>query len=379
MRVARFFALVVALVLGLALLAALFIAVVDPYGVSFIRVSIPHFNAVKSKRVDIDRYLKPYEVWRYQPKTVFIGTSRVNESLDPSVLDGTEYAPAYNAAIPASKIQENVRNLEAYFALDPNIKHVFVELFFYNFTTTQPESSPPLSFREAAIALNFSADALRDSFETIYFNSRNRPLPPRTSPDGRWLPAALFVPGSPFGAQPYTDDIMKTHSGLPDMPLQGPAIAALDRIVELCRENGATVHLLILPIYPWDDYRLLSLGYWPELQDWLRKMSRYPNVLSFQQYNALLEEPANSARMHWWYDPIHAGANFGRVILQAIKGEQNPDMPANLMEPVTPSTVESVIAERTAGLMAWTKQHPDFVATFDGAKSHYKQVDRMVR
>ncbi len=81
-----------------------FTLLIDPYGVSPVHATIQGVNALKPKRLDIDRLIKPYEVWRYQPKTVFLGTSRIHQSIDPSVLDGTRFAPAYNASIPASSL-----------------------------------------------------------------------------------------------------------------------------------------------------------------------------------------------------------------------------------------------------------------------------------
>jgi len=377
MRVAaRFLALILALVLSFALLAALFVAIVDPYGVSPIRLTRAGFNAIKVKRVDIDRFLKPYEVWLRQPKTIFLGTSRVNQSLNPAILDGSVYAPAYNAAVPASLVQENVDNLEEFFAADHNIKHVFVELFFYNFAARRPATGERASLLKAIVSLNFSATAIRDAIETISYNRKTDVQPAHTAENGQWLPNPWFVPGSPFGADLFIESIL---TSMPGLALQPGPMAALPRIAELCRKHGATLHLVILPNYPWDDYHLISTGHWPDLVDWLRAISRYPNVLSFSQYNALLEEPANSAGMQWWYDPVHPSPKFGRLILRAIKGERDPDMPANLMEPVTPSTVESVIAQRTAGVIAWAKQHPDFVAKFDGSKPLYEKANRAAR
>ena len=52
--------------------------------------------------------IKPYEVLRRQPRTVFLGTSRIHEAFNPAVLDGTPYAPAYNAAVPGASIAENI-------------------------------------------------------------------------------------------------------------------------------------------------------------------------------------------------------------------------------------------------------------------------------
>ena len=65
--------------LSSVIIFALFLALiwtVDPYGVSPLGFTSPGFNSVKPKRLTIERLIKPYEVWRYQPHTVFLGTSR---------------------------------------------------------------------------------------------------------------------------------------------------------------------------------------------------------------------------------------------------------------------------------------------------------------
>src|SRR5262249_32161551 len=106
---------------------------IDPYGVSPARFSLPGINALKPKRLDIDRLIKPYEVWRYQPRTIFLGTFCAHQSLDPSVLDGTRFAPAYNASMPAGSMEMNAAYLRQYLRLDSNLHTVIVELFLPSF------------------------------------------------------------------------------------------------------------------------------------------------------------------------------------------------------------------------------------------------------
>src|SRR6266487_3955526 len=75
-----------ALALSLAAWLSLYLIftwTIDPYGVSPIRLEFPRINALKPKRTDIDRILKPYEVWRYQPRTIFLGTSPGEISFGP--------------------------------------------------------------------------------------------------------------------------------------------------------------------------------------------------------------------------------------------------------------------------------------------------------
>jgi hypothetical protein len=132
------------LVVSLAIWLGLFLAFTwmgDPYGVSPLHVRLERVNALKPKRFNIDRLIKPYEVWRYQPRTILLGSSRAHQSFDPAVFDSTRFAPAYNAAIPASSVSENAVRLEQFFEIDRNLRIVFVELFFPFFLYPQPQAT----------------------------------------------------------------------------------------------------------------------------------------------------------------------------------------------------------------------------------------------
>ena len=125
--------------------------------------------------------------------------------------------------------------------------------------------------------------------------------------------------------------------------------------------------MFVTPSYPWDDYRLLSLGYWPLLEQWLRRVAQYPNVYSFAQYNVLTDE-AVSAKMKYWNDPLHFSMTMGRLMLRAFSGERDVGLPKNFMVALNPQTVEAVIENRRAGLDRWTTENQGFVALFEAAK-----------
>ena len=59
------------LMFGWLLIILGFIWIIDPYGVSPIHIHLPGINTLKPERIDIDRLIKPYEVWRDQPKTIY--------------------------------------------------------------------------------------------------------------------------------------------------------------------------------------------------------------------------------------------------------------------------------------------------------------------
>jgi hypothetical protein len=358
------------LVLGGALWSGTFLAftwIIDPYGVSPLRVTRHLVNEFKPRRVDIDRALKPYEVWRYHPKTVFLGSSRIQQGIDPAVLDGTPLAAAYNASIPASTVGENAAHLEQYLYLNPELEVVFVELFLSNFIfPDEPRPRKRLAdFAGSSIALHLSATAILDAAQTLRINRRGAFEGPQLTKWGQWLPPKIAYTRGSF--EGFIDAIMTIHQRIPDLQLQPTVFAALDQIVNLCREKNCRLHLLISPSHPYDDYRWLSLGYWHLIEEWYRRLAEYPGVISFSQYHAPLEEPIKE-RMEYWYDPIHFSPKMGNLMLRSFVGSKDPDIPENMLVPVNRESVEHAIAARRQGLERWMRKNPEFVAEFDAAK-----------
>lgn len=344
-----------------------FIWIIDPYGISPVQVSLNHINQFKHKRINIDRVIKPYEVWKYQPRTVFLGTSRIQQSIDPAVLDGTEYALAYNASIPANMVSENAAYIDQYFELNKHLKYVFVELFLYNFVFPEPAPAPTtmMSMIRDIYPLNFSDTALFDSYYTIRLNMSGHPPTDVISPRGH----RLNPPDRGGAAEPDRNIawVMRLHRQIPKMELQPAAFHALERIQASCEKHGAKLFLIMTPNFPYDDYRLLSLGYWDLLEDWYRKLARYPNVLSFTQYNDVVAEPP-SDHMTYWYDILHFSERTATLALKAFLGKSDPEIPGNMMVPVNSENVERVLKERRKGLEKWIARNLEFTTAFDEAK-----------
>lgn len=348
-----------------------FIGLVDPFGVAPITISLPGFNEKKPLRVNIDRQIKPYEVWERQPRTLFLGTSRIQQSMDPAALDGTRYAPAYNAAVPAAEMGENVVLLEQYFQIDKNLHHVFLEVFLYNFTRHQAQFPKRTisSFINNAVSMQMSGDAVFASIVTLSENLRPTMSGAAIMPGGFWLPPASLDTRASFNPEPFIDTVLRMENYYPDgMVIEPTAMDALNKIREMCERHNAELHLIVTPCYPWDDYRLHALGYWPLLEKWMEMLSTYENVICFSQYNEMLTEEVSS-KMHWWNDPLHFNTRYGSRMLRKIAGEQEPDVPANLLCRVTKENVKQIVGERLSGLKAWMRSNTVFTDAFQAAKS----------
>ena len=351
--------------------------IIDPYGVSPIQLKLHDININKPHRIDIDRMIKPYEVWRYQPKTIFIGTSRIHESINPTIFNETQYAPAYNAAIPASTLSQNFDNIEQFLKLAPSVKYIFAELFLYNFTG-QPQHSSKKTWKQFItdyLALLFSPDTFLASIDTLIKNFKHGPLTAHIAKEGHWVPSSDFNPAATFSDSLYIQTVLSWNRAA-KLKLQDSAFKSLDRVTALAHERGITLHLLITPNYPWDDYRLISLGYWPLVENWLRRLASYNNIVSYSQYNELLEEaPRATPKMQWWNDPTHFSLKMGKAMMSAFLGHPMPGTPPNFLRHLNKTTVNQLIAERRAGALHWAASHPDFVADFEEAKKFKDPIE----
>lgn len=362
------------------LLSILLIWIIDPYGVSPIKIRMNGVNRYKPKRIDIDRLIKPYEVWLYQPNTIFLGTSRIQQSIDPSLMKGTEYYPAYNASIPAMNLASNAEYIKKIIKIDSNLKHVFLELFIFNFLGQgqEIEEFSWLKYLGEFLSLNLSMDSLFASVQTVIDNisimKKYAPTPHRIASLGYRLYPNNFNPKDTFGDGRQFARTVIQMSESNKYSISSSALESLNKIVDLCKKNNIQLHLIMTPDYPWWDTQFMMLGYWSIIEKWIATMSHYPNVMSFSQYNNLTGEPVNTEpKMHYWNDPTHFGVEMGRSMLKAYLGIQDKAMPSNFMRALNEETLKLVLKERRQGVLDWMQNNLGFVKIF---KEEEKNIRR---
>jgi len=365
----RFLALVLAMVLGFALLAVLFIAIVDPYGVSPLQLHIAGFNVAKPKRADIDRQIKPYEVWRYQPKTILLGTSRIQQGFDPSVFDGTDFAPAYNAAVPAATVGESVQFVRYYAQIDRNLRTVIFELFPYAFMPGAPRAAPLPGDEKLRVtaALWFSASALRDAIQTVIANKRGgADQAPYISSRGYWVRPSNEIRGHHLLPEAYASSVLNIHKDVKTLDVDEDAFAQLSDLQSFCDERGIRIVFVVTPSYVWDDYRLESLGFSDFIPSLYKQAAHLKEAYTFGQFNQMTTEPPSDA-MRYWYDVFHFSRSFGSEMLASLAGKNS--FIENSMLRLTDATVDDALAVRRAGFNKWSAAHPEFGRLFEEAKN----------
>jgi hypothetical protein len=359
--------------LSLALFIALFagptlgfVWTIDPYGTSPLHFRIAGVNALKPKRFNIDRDIKPYEVLVRQPRTVFLGTSRIHQAFNPAVLDGTPYAPAYNAAVPGASIAENIAFLKQYARTDRRLKHVFFEVFLYAFiynTADVPDRGLADSLMDLG-KMSLAEKAIADALETLDYNSTSTVRPPSIARRGYAIDEQIYPADYQFVAQAFSQAALNATKKVGGrIMLRQSSLDALKEAQAFCDARGIKLTFVIAPSYPWDDYRLYSTGDWRAIRPLYEALADFPHVASFAQLNALSAEPV-SDHMRYWFDPLHFSFALGAAMQRALAGLPT-DMPDNFIRRIDRSSLDAALAEREAGLRAWVSAHHDFTTVFD--------------
>jgi hypothetical protein len=367
-----------ALAASLAAWLGLFLLVtwtVDPYGVSPLRLSVQGINQLKPKRMNIDRVIKPYEVWRYQPRTVFLGTSRPHQSLDPAELSGTRFAPAYNASMPAASVDMTAAYLRQYLRLDPNLRTVIIELFLPTFIGA-PKDPPPGTWSELlnnTVTLFASADTLWASLCTLAYNAmKDRPI-------FEIAPSGYLSRPHGLATQERFDRLatyLWGHVPDPDrVAFNQPAFDAMLGIIEMARSNNLELIFVLGPSHGYADHYYDVIGAWGVFEEWLTKLSVQATVYSFSQPNDWVSEPIGPD-MAYWYDPFHYSLVMGRAILASLAQRPTSGLPDNFMERLTPDRVASYMEHRRRAARQWAEANPSYVAQFEDARQQWLAAQR---
>jgi hypothetical protein len=359
-----------------SVLALGFTWIVDPYGVSPLRLHIPGLTALKPKRVAIDRLIKPIEVWRDQPRTVFLGTSRVHQSLDPADVEGTRFAPAYNASVPAVTLSMNVSYLEHYLQLDPRLRVAIVELFQYNFMGT-PQDRRRFGRREVfaqAVQLNASADALWDAIVTVGHNLSGRSPTYEIGPGGHFVYPAGHNPAGPFAG--FAAGIWQITPKPPaKMQLHEPAFETFRTMNVTARTHGVELLWVVTPEHAYVDAYFEFADAWEIVAEWLTRLSAEATIFSFSQPNAWVYEPV-SPEMKYWYDPFHFSRQMGAAILANLAGRRLHEQPANFMIQLTPEQVPGHIQSRREAIRRWAAENPSFIEALGREHTKWLSMNR---
>jgi len=358
--------------------------IVDPFDI-FDSPKIVGFNANKPEIATHIRQYKAIKLQKLKPVTIFIGTSRTEQGIDPTN-SNLDSKLSWNSAISSGLPLEYEYYIDA--AIKNGAKHIIIGADLFSFYTKESTKG---GFNKDAFgdfdALKYllSIDALISSIKTV---ASKKPTPYLQS--GMQNPAALQSEIDDKGGHKkifqesekgyffayYSKQLNKT---------QTVHWEAFERILDKAYKNSVNVTIFISPSHARQWEVLAITQGWGMFEEFRRRIvaindkvasqnNKPPFALwDFAGYHLLTTETVpddSKAKMKWYWDSSHYKKELGDILLDRMfdgnfsGGQEYPDFGVKL----TSQNIDSHLARLRAEREKWRSSHPVDVAEIEALK-----------
>ena len=398
----------------LVLAVGAFNVVVDPYGI-FRVVDKPGFNAIKPTATTRGGMAKAYGVQREQPAALVLGNSRAEVGFDPHHPGWPDNArPVFNLSVAGTGPTTTLRYFQhALAAADANGKPVRTVVWGIDFmdflvrADATPDAPPVTADEQRLLGGQPPKPALAAAWQRVR-DAAESSLTMRAFTDAVQTLAAQRNPlagdQTPLGFNPMRDYVriardegywsifnqknstyVRTFRNKPDslFDVRGNTsyeLDALRKVMQLCRERGIALHLVMYPYHAHFQEAIHLTGHGPALQAWKRLIVQIVAdearttgrpavpVWDFAGINAWTAEavPARGDRrttMQWYWEAGHFKRALGDKVLDQVLGRQVADPAFGVL--LDASNVDARWAELQAQLALYRQQHPEEVQALE--------------
>lgn len=346
---------------------ALLNIVVDPLGIWNTPV-YAGFNLSKPDKENHIRIFKAYDIKRFRPKVIFLGTSIAYEDgLDPLYYQTITKEPAYNLALPGANMYELKRYFQHALYYQPELKQVIIGLDFFTFNEykpNQPDFSEEVLEKNAALnqeLLNtvFSWQAVKASVKTIYLNYKQPDFQYFYS-NGQMTEVAIKRLIGDRSQKDIFKGSIEGYLTYPDVygtfRISRNRLNDLKAVVAICRELGIDIKLFISPSHASQYEAIRVAGLWEEFEEWKRELSKIAPVWDFSGYNNITVEPINY-RMRNYLDSAHYRKRVGNLVLNRLLRYREGSIPKDFGILITPANVDTHLAGIRLSRESWAKDN----------------------
>jgi hypothetical protein len=369
---------------GFALIAGMGL-VVDGYGVFGTRL-IPASRFAPDLRLSTsgDRVTKAIEIAERQgDRILFLGDSRTQHGLDPDapVLDGEK---AYNAALAAASLSEQLVVLDHALAHEPQVRHIVWGLTLEEFPLAIATSSdyPDSAFAGRSITSGllrhlFALDRMASSWRALF------EAPRRVRASMKRNGVAAFD-GDPIEGPSIAMRFEKELAGtarelggpLPQDGIERAHAVLANRLREL-KAAGIDVDLVIVPMHVWRLEFLRLIGVEAQHEAWKRRIARSVEALAatpgigrirlfdFARPHPFTEQspfgPPPPHMRRFFLETSHFYPWLGEKILARLFDKEGEGEASSFGSEIGAFSIDADIASAKADLDAWEASHPQDV------------------
>lgn len=329
---------------------------VDPYGL-FRTLEKTGINQQKEGVRNKIRYVQSLQVIMQSPKTLMMGSSRVQDGLNPqSKSIPASFQPVYNYGMPMIRIKE-IKLFLTHAIKKKQVKNVIIGLDFFMFNAKEKlnrEFNPSLIDPDMYI-INlyfkslFSSIALSDSIQTIKIShqqkARNEFLKNGYRPGSQ----VNFELKSYEHLHNYTNwTFLSTNQTdtlyYQDFALDNEAFNDLRDIFQLCKINHLNLYLYISPAHATlDGEGIIASGNLNRFEIWKKNVTLIANEFNltlwdFSGYNSITTEEVKTPMQFYW-DSSHFTEMVGDIILAKVIQNSNV-LPSDFGVKLTPKNID---------------------------------------
>lgn len=377
---------------------------VDAIGISPLRISLAGFNTAKPLRPEHDWIVKRYDVWRNRPTTIFMGSSRIKQTIDPKLAAGTPFAPAYNAGINDSAHFVEVKSyLQYYLQTDRKLRHVFIEAFAGALLQHRepppkrhvpPKGGPtvlaqidndadletPAKTRPQRVEFGLAGDIA--DLASVFFsvggvNSAIRTVAANRQPDIAASPpdddgfAPVALAPHHFSVRNVFNFVLHTGFMQRGASIAPVTIAAAKEMIEDCKHHRVDCYFFVSPLHADVLYAAYYLGLWPELEKLKRMLAELAPTYDFTRYNDIIDERIGP--VVYWPEAFHFAPALGELMTKAMLGMRTAAIPANFGVVIDKSNIDASLAAWREERDRWIAEHPDSVARMQKAEENFRR------
>lgn len=319
----------------------------DPFGVWHSYAAVEHMQPHMRMKPGIDndpRFAKPLQVISLKPQTIIVGSSRVRDGMDPSILAGVAPAPVMNYGTAGMRATEGARFIRH--AIDVGqVKAVVWGLDFFGFNDREMDEmgkdgfgilQPAFRVQDCArllIAwptLSLTGDILDGKGTTLPNGFNLAPATPASAIDLSIMRNAVGFAKAPFLYGNF--DSFENH------------LKAVEDTLAYAASKGVTVYLYTSPLHGMVIEAIFQAGADKSFLRWKKAMAalaakhKMP-AWDYMNYNSISRtHGAEAAR--YFFD----GAHFTPLVSRMILARYFPvtsERPADFGVALTPDTVDA--------------------------------------
>lgn len=370
----------ISFVLGIFVLLALvglFNRVVDPFWY-YRDIEIQGFNAVKTKFVNYERYVKPALLMRDQPEAIILGSSFSEIGFDPTSPLFSDHGRLKSMNFALSGAQWDMVQCEFEFALShAPIKRALVGFIPGNLPLANCAKDFASIGQVSALQLLLSDRALQASIDTI--GDQKNKMPSHTREGMYFLPSHRDA-AADYGFREVFLQITKKNAqclrstDISDSPADLSSgktldLGGLQRMIRTAREHGIELVLYAYPSHAYllelerrcgeQDTKWRAMKQISELVDAESAKGGQVHAYQFYGYNNITAEAIDAGPTKYWHDPGHFKPAMGNMLLADMFGGNSPQLGRTLNSANIDADYRYFLRSRSEYL----HRHPEFQTT----------------